>query len=315
LQGLRIAHVGSFYAGGRSIEIKGQERRQVAFTRSAVFEHDPNGQYHVEQAYVQYFIPEQLVSKYPIVLLHGGGFTGAMWEAAPDGRPGWLQDLLRLGFAVYVVDNVERGRAGWAALPGVWQDQPIMRSAEEAWSLFRFGRREDFAARTPFAGQRFPTGDLDKLILGQVPRWLTTGEAAVAAFEAVLQRVGRCYVVAHSQGGEVAFRAAARQPHLVSCLVALEPSGFSDIPIAFETLAVLLVSGDYMDADPLWISLAAQTGAFAQKLEKAGARVDKWVLPERGIYGNSHMMMMDDNSAEIGAMVSQWIRQRAEQSD
>jgi pimeloyl-ACP methyl ester carboxylesterase len=313
LQGLKIAHVGSFYAGGRPIEITGQEPRQVAFTRSAVFEHNPNGQYYVEQAYVQYFIPEQLVSDCPIVLLHGGGFTGAMWEATPDGRPGWLQDLLRSGFAVYVVDNVERGRAGWAALPGVWHDQPIMRSAEEAWSLFRFGRREDFAARTPFAGQRFPTGNLDKLIVGQVPRWLTTGEAAVAAFEAVLQRVGRCCVVAHSQGGEVAFRAAARQPHLVSCLVALEPSGFSDIPAAFEALAVLFVSGDYMDKDPLWISLSAQTEVFAQKLANVGARVDRWVLPDMGVNGNSHMIMMDDNSAEVATMVSQWIGQRAEQ--
>jgi pimeloyl-ACP methyl ester carboxylesterase len=187
-----------------------------------------------------------------------------------------------------------------------------MRSAEEAWSLFRFGRREDFAARTPFAGQRFSTGDLDKLIVAQVPRWLTTGEAAVAAFEAVLQRVGRCCVVAHSQGGEIAFRAATRQPHLVSCLVALEPSGFSDRPDVLDGLAVLFVSGDYMDTDPLWISLAARTDAFAHKLANAGARVDRWALPDRGIHGNSHMIMMDNNSGEIAAMVSQWIRQRAE---
>jgi hypothetical protein len=88
LEGLRIARVGSFYAGGRQIEVSGHDTQTIAFTRSTSFTYDPNGLYHVEQAYVQYFIPERLVSPLPVVLLHGGGFSGAMWDHA-----GWTPRL------------------------------------------------------------------------------------------------------------------------------------------------------------------------------------------------------------------------------
>jgi pimeloyl-ACP methyl ester carboxylesterase len=307
---LRIAHVGSFHVGGRQIQVDGQDERTIAFTRSTSFTYNPNGLYHVEQAYVQYFIPEQPISRIPIVLLHGGGFSGAMWETTPDGRTGWLQILLGLGFTVYVVDNVERGRAGWCALPGVWPGNAIVRSAQEAWGLFRFGRSEDFPSRTPFPGQRFPTDHLDTFIMGHIPRWLTTGEAAVSTFGAVLERIGPCCVVTHSQGGEVAFRAAARHPALVPCLVALEPSGFSDDPAAFANRSVLVISGDYVDATPLWVSLTQRTGAFVAALDEAGASACLWSLPKMGISGNSHMIMMDDNNAEIAEMLSKWILER-----
>ena len=45
-----------------------------------------------------------------------GGLTGACWETTPDGRPGWLHNFLSAGFAVYVLDNVERGRSGFVQL-------------------------------------------------------------------------------------------------------------------------------------------------------------------------------------------------------
>jgi pimeloyl-ACP methyl ester carboxylesterase len=202
------------------------------------------------------------------------------------------------------------GVRGWCALPEVWAGDPIVRSAQEAWSLFRFGRSEDFCNRTAFPGQRFPADHLDTFIMGHTPRWLTTGEAAVSTFEAVLQRIGPCCVIAHSQGGEVAFRAAARHPTLVPYLVALEPSGFSNDPSAFANRSVLVISGDYVDATPLWVSLTERTEAFVAALNDAGASAALWSLPKMGISGNSHMVMMDDNSAEIAEMLSRWILER-----
>nr|WP_043517158.1 alpha/beta fold hydrolase [Achromobacter arsenitoxydans] len=307
---LALADFGSFYAGGRPVRIEGQPTRDIAFTQTASLAYDPNGLYHFEQAYVQYFIPAQLAHPLPIVLLHGGGMTGAMWEQTPDGRQGWVQHFLRQGHAVYVVDNVERGRAGWAPFAQVWPEPPIIRNAEESWSLFRFGRAEDFEARRAFAGQRFPVAAFDSFIRHAVPRWLGNNDAALQGFCAVLDRVGPCLVLAHSHGGEVAYRALHARPDLVRGVIGIEPSGFSSEVVAASVAGkpFLFVYGDYLDATPLWSKLCASGAAYAEELARNGARVDTWRLADMGIAGNSHMPMMDDNSDGIAARIGAWIR-------
>ena len=305
-----LSDFGSFYAGGRQVRIDGQPQRDIAFTQSASLAYDPNGLYHFEQAYVQYFIPARLAHPLPIVLLHGGGMTGAMWEQTPDGRPGWMQHFLRQGHAVYVVDNVERGRAGWAPFKEVWPEPPIIRNAEESWALFRFGRAEDYAARRAFEGQRFPVAVFDDFIRHAVPRWLGNNDAALRGFCAVLDRIGPCLVMAHSHGGEVAYRALHARPDLVRGVIGIEPSGFSP-EVAAQAVAdkpFLFVYGDYLDATPLWEKLCITGQAYADELARQGARVQTWRLADMGIAGNSHMPMMDDNSDDIAARIGVWIR-------
>jgi pimeloyl-ACP methyl ester carboxylesterase len=310
---LELADFGSFFAGGRPVRITGEPVRDVAFTRTASLQYDPNGHYHFEQAYVQYFVPARRSQPLPLVLLHGGGMTGAMWETTPDGRPGWLQHLLGLGNAVYVVDNVERGRAGWAPFGSVWPDAPIIRNAEESWSLFRFGAPAGYAQRRGFDGLRFPLAAFDTFIQHAVPRWLGNNDAALRTLCAVIDRVGPCVVVAHSHGGEVAFRALHERPAQVRGVVAIEPSGFAE-PVRAPAVAgkpFLFVYGDYLDATPLWQRLAAAGRQYADALAAQGGHVEMWRLADMGIRGNSHMLMMDDNSDEIARRVSGWVREAA----
>ena len=75
---------------------------------------DPNGQYMVEQMYVQYFLPKNKKGKLPLLLWHGGGLTGVTYESTPDGREGWMNFFVRKGWDTYVSDAVERGRSGFA---------------------------------------------------------------------------------------------------------------------------------------------------------------------------------------------------------
>jgi pimeloyl-ACP methyl ester carboxylesterase len=306
---ISLADFGSFFVGGRTVRIQGQEPRAIQFTQTASFNYDANGTYHVEQAYVQYFIPAQQCHPLPIVMLHGGGMTGAMWEQTPDGRPGWVQDFLRLGHAVYVVDNVERGRAGWTPFQEIWADAPIVRNAEESWTLFRIGAQQGWADRNAFPGQQFPVASFDTLVRHAVPRWLGNNDAALHGFCAALDRIGPCLVLMHSHGGEVAFRAAQARPDLVRAMVAIEPSGFSPEVGAGSMTGkpVLFVYGDFLDATQLWCDLVKAGESYAAKLADDRARADFWRLADMGIPGNSHFPMMDRNSAELARRISAWV--------
>ena len=113
-----LADFGSFHVSGRMVEVSGQQRKTIAFTPGMTYEHDPKGRFLVEQVCVQYFVPVDRRFEIPLTLLHRGGLTGVTWENTPDGRPGWLHELVRQGFAVNVIDNVERGPLG--VLPDQW---------------------------------------------------------------------------------------------------------------------------------------------------------------------------------------------------
>ena len=66
---------------------------------------------HGDHAYAQFQIPEH-ARRYPLVMWHGGGQFSKTWESTPDGREGYQTIFLRRGFAVYILDQPARGRAG-----------------------------------------------------------------------------------------------------------------------------------------------------------------------------------------------------------
>src|SRR5258706_1609856 len=85
---LSVAEISSFHVGGRAVSLSGLPTRDVVFTAgSAPIKVDPNGDFEVEQMYVQYVKLAQPKAKYPLLLWHGGGLTGVTWEAKPDGKP------------------------------------------------------------------------------------------------------------------------------------------------------------------------------------------------------------------------------------
>ncbi len=302
---------GSFHVGGRTMSVSGKEKRMVRYTADMEIEYDPNGDFLIEQVYVQYFIPAEQTFPHPLVLLHGGGLTGACWETTPDGRPGWLHDFLRQGFAVYVIDNVERGRSGFCALEGVWNGEPVMRTAAEAWELFRFGRPEDFAAGQPFAGQRFPLGAMESFQRQFVPRWTSTSEAQIRGIGAALRRIGPCVLICHSQGGYLGSHAAVENPDCIRGVVSAEGSGWPVAermsPEAVAGGPWLLLLGDFIDLSPRWTAARDETAVFGERVKAAGGWAELVELPEAGFSGATHMFMMDEHSAEISEWLGAWI--------
>ncbi len=264
------------------------------------FSANPNGTFLVEQAYVQYFVPTRLRFELPVLLVHGGGLSGTTWETTPDGRPGWLQLFLEAGIATSIIDNVERGRAGWCCLPGIWSGEPLLRSEQEAWMVYKLG---DPLTREPFAGQRFPMGSVDTLMRYTVPRWTTTSEAAQVALEAAIRRIGPCIVIGHSQGGGLAVRVALQFPDLVKAVVALEPHGLPETLDDRRVENLLFVLADFNDKTHIYELLAARVRQVVREWPHAQL-LD---LPAAGITGNSHMMMMDDNNEDVLHLIIAWL--------
>ncbi|UFN48764.1 esterase [Roseomonas sp. OT10] len=313
---LVLAGMGSFHLGGREATVSGRPAREVpAQPGQPPLRIDPNGTYQVEGMYVQYHIPEPRRGRFPLLLWHGGATTGVVWESTPDGREGFQQWFLRRGWPVYVSDAVERGRAGWAMFPEITAGEPVFLTKDNPWERFRIGPgRGSYHGRLQHAGGQFPAEAYDAFTRQLVPRWTTTNAATLAAYRQLLQRVGPAVVMAHSQGAGFADRAARAEPGLVKALVLIEPAGLGEAagaPLAaLRDVPVLLLYGDFIDGDARWSAIRRQGLDLAAKLRGLGGTVDVVSLPERGLRGNSHLLMMERNNAAVARLIQDWLAAR-----
>jgi pimeloyl-ACP methyl ester carboxylesterase len=296
---IALRDMGSFHVGGRLVEISGKPVKEVTFTPGGVpAKVDPNGTYQVEQMYVQYFLPANEKGAYPLLMWHGGGLTGVTYETTPDGREGWLNYFLRKGWAVYNSDAVER----------------VFLTTANPFERFRIGDGAgsydpDPAKRKLNPGSQFPNEGYENFVKQNVPRWTTTDDAIIAAYIAEIDRVGPSIILFHSQAGSFGFKVAQARPDKVKALIAIEPAGLGDPAKAdvLKNIPTLIVYGDYIEKDSRWPKIRANGVAFADAIRAAGGSVDVVDLPQAGIKGNSHMVMMDKNNAEVAALIQKWL--------
>jgi len=208
---LTIATQGNFYIGGHYVEVKGDVPM-------------------VGQAYVQFQIPQRQLHPYPIIMIHGGSQTGSGWISTPDGREGWATYFLRRGYAVYVVDQVARGRS-----PYIAEVYGQTRSQSREYAMQRFSTGEKYnlwpqaKLHTQWPGTGLP-GDpaFDSYFASNVPSMENRelqSKMNVDALAALLDRVGPSIVLVHSQSGQYGWPLVQARPALVKALVAAEPSG------------------------------------------------------------------------------------------
>jgi pimeloyl-ACP methyl ester carboxylesterase len=188
------------------------------------------------QLYAEYFIPRTLKSPFPIVMIHGGSQTGTNFTATPDGREGWAQYFLRRGHAVYVVDQVARGRsAHWSQSQGPVAPADLKRTEQRFTAPRRFNLWPQAKRHRQWPGTGRP-GDpaFDAFYATQFPSLIDYGrqqELNRDAGVALLDRIGPAILLVHSQAGAFAWPIADARPKLVKAIVAVEPNG----PPIYET--------------------------------------------------------------------------------
>ncbi len=306
--------MGSFHVGGRIAEVSGRQVREIVrIPGGPPSKLDPNGQFMVEQMYVQYFLPRQRKGRLPLLMWHGGGLTGATYETTPDGREGWLNMFIRKGWDVYVSDAVERGRSGFAS-PDIWPSEPIFLNYADPYERFRIGDGEgswntDPARRKLLPGNQFPAEAYDNFMRQAVPRWLGTDKAVIDAYIALVDKVCPCVLLLHSQAGSFGLKVAEARPDKVKAAIAIEAAsaGNIDKAAALKSTPVLMMFGDYVDQHPRWATYRKIDLEYAAAVRAGGGVVDVINLPDIGIKGNSHMLMMDKNNAEIAEVIHKWL--------
>jgi hypothetical protein len=307
---IALRDMGSFHIGGRQIEVSGQPTKEVLFTPGGVpAKVDPNGTYQVEQMYAQYFLVQNPKGKLPLMLWHGGGLTGVTYETKPDGNPGWLNYFLRHGWDTYISDAMERGRSGWT---DKFKGEPVFLPLGDPWERFRLGPigswNADKAKRTTYPGVQFPLEAYEQFMKQGVPRWTTTDDAIVAAYIELVDKVCPCVVLVHSQAGSFGFKVSVARPDNEKALIAFEPSATgSKDKVAALKMPIVVIYGDNAKDHPRWGKIRQNVHDYAGLIKQAGGSIETIDLPDIGIRGNTHMMMMDKNSDQIADIMQKWL--------
>ena len=109
------------------------------------------------------------------------------------------------------------------------------------------------------------------------------------------------------------FNAALAAPEKVKALIAIEPSGAPPPTAnlaAVKDMPQLIVWGDFIQQSELWTKLIQASTNYHKALAAIGGKIDWLSLPEKGIKGNGHMLMMDTNSDQVAELIQKWMVER-----
>ncbi len=324
---------GSFFVGGRSVE---QKAGEILL--------GPDDSVTVDQMYVEYMVPTGK-AKVPVVLIHGAGLSGKSYDTTPDGRMGWFEYFVRKSHPTYVVDQVGRARSGFnqsainnrlsgASTAPTGSVVPTAPGAPAAigqgafrfgdrigvWTNFRFGPRFGEA----FPGSLFPVeavGELSKQAIPDLTSQVPQPNPTLKALSELAGDLNGAVLISHSQSGPFPMDAALIDPKGIAAIVALEPgvcrANYTDDQIAkLAKIPTLVVFGDNLTAPTglgamTWQNRLDGCRAYAARIVAAGGRADIVATADRGIRGNSHMLMQDKNNLQIAGIILKWVDERA----
>ncbi len=288
--------------------------------------------------YVDRLMPAPTTEKLPVVMSHGGGHSGACYLLTADNRPGWAYRFAAAGYPVWLPDWPGCGRSGDVPFKDLTGERVVAAlgavlaeaaAASPTGKIVLMTHSMSGAMGWKLVEQKRPL--IDRVVaVAPAPPGNIQPEATVieeTADEVVVESFGmtrrlardRAYAgglefISHKLIGQsarfpegmlamYAGHVAAVPPRL---LYERQNIGGSQLKIqnlsVFDGLPVMVFTGSQDTDHPKDID-----GAVVDWLIDAGAKAEYWWLPDRGINGNGHMLMMEDNSDELADMIIGWI--------
>ncbi|MGB0629717.1 MAG: alpha/beta fold hydrolase [Alphaproteobacteria bacterium] len=274
----------------------------------------------------------------PVVMVHGGGHTGACYLLTADNRPGWAPRFAAAGYPVWLPDWPGCGRSGdvpYEDLTGERVCTALGAVIEEAaatsptgkitlmthsmsgalgWRLVERNRTliDKLVAVAPGPpGNVQPEADVveetaDEIVvdyIGQRRRLSRTRAFAVDAAFIRHKIIGKATRFPEAAFDMYAGHLAHLPPRLIYERQNVAGSQVRvENPRVFEGLPVIVFTGEFDTDHPKDID-----GEIVEWLRDAGADVQFYWLPDHGIGGNGHMLMMEDNSDELADMIIDWV--------
>jgi pimeloyl-ACP methyl ester carboxylesterase len=132
-------------------------------------------------------------------------------------------------------------------------------------------------------------------------------------------------LMGHSQSGPFPLDAALLNPSAAKGLVLVEPGRcpdtYTDQQVkTLATVPILVVFGDHRDTPTgvgpvtegyFWQRSFESCQALIGRVRAAGGHAQMLNPPERGIPGNSHMIMQDRNHLQIADLILNWVAEHA----
>ena len=185
-------------------------------------------------------------------------------------------------------------------------------------------------AGQPFPDTQFPLTALDELAKQGVPDvsfgGVPTPNPTLKALSDLAGQLNGAVLMGHSQSGSFPLAAALLNPGVTKGLVLVEPgscpANYSAEQIAaLAKVPLLVVFGDHRDIPtgiptlPTWQTRFEACEALIGRIKSAGGQAEMLNPPDRGIRGNSHMIMQDKNNLQIADSIAQWIDARVSKSN
>ena len=290
----------------------------------------PPGTIRVNSMYVQTATPANKTFNTPIALLHGGGHNGQVFMTTPDGREGWFTSLIRRGFEVSVLDGSNRGRAGWDPVRRILatveetgdMENTNTYSLEAACDAFRLGNvnpNPNMSKCNFFGNTQFPKKEMDQYLAQLNPAYRDAEANTLLAknIEALIdENDGKIVLAGWSTGGTNVSDAMTSSPERaakVAAFISVEGGDTRtcrtnpECVAAIATRPYLNIQGDR--------SNPTNAGLLVGLLDAAQPSVphETIFLPDIGIEGNGHTMMLEENNEEIADVIEDWVRANADQ--